>query len=65
MTKRTEAEYEGMADWAENDMTFCTDAPGIVYGAEAAEAGRAAVARALGGLPSIDPDAKPGDRADG
>jgi hypothetical protein len=63
MTKRTEAEHQQMADWAENDMDFDPEAPGVLYGAEAAAAGQAAIARALGGRPSIDPAAGPGQHS--
>lgn len=61
--KRTEADHQAMADWAENEMDFDPDAPGVLYGDEAAAAGRAMIARALGGRPSIDPTAAPGQHS--
>lgn len=63
MTKRTEAEYQKMADWAENEMDFDADGPGVLYGAAAAAEGRAAIERALGGRPSIDLAAEPGQHS--
>jgi hypothetical protein len=63
MSERTEAEYREMATWAESEMDFDPDAPGVLYGEQAAQAGRDMIARALGGRPSIDPQAVPGQHA--
>ncbi len=54
---------EAMAAWAEDDMTLPVDSTTALRGAAAAEHGRAALARALGGRPSIDPTAAPGQHA--
>lgn len=63
MSRGTEAEYRELADWAENDMTIDLDAPGVLYGAQAAQAGREMVARAQGGRPPLDPNAQVGQHA--
>lgn len=65
MTKRTEQDYQAAADWAENEMTLRPDSETALRGSAAAEHGREAIARALGGRPSIDPDAAPGQHAKG
>lgn len=63
MSRATEAEYHELADWAESEMDFDPDAPGVLYGAQAAQAGRDMVARALGGRPPLDPNAPVGQHA--
>lgn len=44
-------------------MDFDPDAPGVLYGDQDAETGRAMFSRALGGCPSIDPAAAPGQHS--
>lgn len=51
------------AAWAEHDMTLRARSRTALRGAAAAEHGQAALARATGGRPSIDPTAKPGQHA--
>lgn len=63
MSRGTEAEYHELAEWAENEMDFDPDAPGVLYGAQAAQAGRDTIARALGGRPPLDPNAQVGQHA--
>ena len=58
MTK--EHGYQAGADWAEHDMTLKPGTTTALRGEAAAAHGRAALERALGGQPSIDPNAKPG-----
>lgn len=50
---------EALADWAERDMTLSPRSKSALRGSAAAEHGRAA----LGGRPSIDPTAQPGEHA--
>ena len=63
MSKGTEAEYHERADWAENEMDSDPDAPGVLYGAQATQARREMVARALGGRPPLDQNAPVGQDA--
>lgn len=56
-------DYEAAADWAENKMTLKRNSGTALRGAAAAEHGRAALARATGGRPSIDPDAGVGQHS--
>lgn len=51
------------AAWAEHDMTLPARSKTVLRGTAAAEHGRAALARASGGRPSIDPMARPGQHA--
>ncbi len=52
-----------LAEWAERDMSLPVRSRTALKGAAAAEHGRAALERALGGRPSIDPSARPGQHA--
>ena len=61
MTK--EKDYRAAADWAEHDMTLNPSSTTALRGEEAAAHGKAALDRALGGRPSIDPNAKPGQHS--
>ena len=61
MTK--EKDYQAAADWAEHDMTLNPSSTTALRGEAAASHGRAALERALGGRPSIDPNAKPGQHS--
>lgn len=54
---------EALADWAERDMTLRPRSKSALRGSAAAEHGREALERALGGRPSIDPTAQPGEHA--
>lgn len=56
-------DYQAAADWAEHDMTLKPSSTTALRGEAAAAQGRAALARALGGRPSIDPNAKPGQHS--
>ena len=61
MTK--EKDYQAAADWAEHDMALKHGRTTALRGEAAAAHGRAALERALGGRPSIDPNAKPGQHS--
>ncbi|MET3642796.1 hypothetical protein ABIC73_004399 [Prescottella equi] len=55
--------YDEAADWAEHEMTLPENSKTARRGAAAAEAGRALLARAHAGRPSLDPQAKPGEES--
>jgi len=59
----TDKDYDAAADWAEHDMTLPTNSDTALRGDDAAEFGRSVLERALGGRPSIDPHAAPGEHA--
>lgn len=61
MTK--EKDYQAAADWAEHDMTLKPSSTTALRGEAATAHGRAALERSLGGRPSIDPKAKPGQHS--
>ena len=61
MTK--EKDYQAAADWAEHDMTLKPGTTTALRSEAAAAHGRAALERAVGGRPSIDPNAKPGQHS--
>lgn len=56
-------EDEAAVDWAEHGMTLPERSRTALRGAAAATHGRAALERATGGRPSIDPTAGPGEHA--
>ena len=56
-------DYQAAADWAEHAMTLKPGSATALRGDDAAKRGREVLAKALGGRPSIDPDAKPGQHA--
>jgi Ribbon-helix-helix protein, copG family len=56
-------DYQTAADWAEHAMTLKPGSTTALRGDDAAKRGREVLAKALGGRPSIDPDAKPGQHA--
>ena len=56
-------DYRAAADWAEHEMTLKPGSTTALRGQDAAKRGREVLAKALGGRPSIDPDAKPGQHA--
>jgi len=56
-------DYQNAADWAEHAMTLKPGSTTALRGDDAAKRGREVLAKALGGRPSIDPDAKPGQHA--
>src|SRR5664279_1356374 len=56
-------DYRAAADWAEHAMMLKPGSTTALRGADAAKRGREVLAKALGGRPSIDPDAKPGQHA--
>ena len=58
-----EKEYDAAADWAERDMRLPKNSPTALHGEGAADYGRSVIERALGGRPSIDPDAAPGQHS--
>jgi SRSO17 transposase len=59
----TTEDEQALADWAEHDMTLPARSSTARRGAAAAEHGRAALERASGGRPSIDPAARPGQHS--
>lgn len=59
----TKKRDEAAAEWAERDMTLTPRSRTALRGTAAAKHGRAALERATGGRPSIDPAAKPGQHA--
>jgi predicted transcriptional regulator len=56
-------DYEAAADWAEHTMTLKPKSATALRGDDAAKRGREVLAKALGGRPSIDPAALPGQHA--
>lgn len=56
-------DYRAAADWAEQEMTLTDSSATALRGEEAAAHGRRELERALGGRPSIDPAAAPGQHA--
>src|SRR5437868_5924402 len=56
-------DYQAAAAWAEHAMTLKPGSTTALRGHDAAKRGREVLAKALGGRPSIDPDAKPGQHA--
>jgi Ribbon-helix-helix protein, copG family len=56
-------DYQTAADWAEHEMTLKPGSTTALRGDDAAKRGREVLVKALGGRPSIDPDAKPGQHA--
>src|SRR5450432_834965 len=56
-------DYRAAADWAEHAMTLKPGSTTALRGSDAANRGREVLVKALGGRPSIDPDAKPGQHA--
>lgn len=63
MIKNSDTKTDEAAAWAENDMTLPARSTTALRGAAAAAHGRAALERATGGRPSIDPEASPGQHA--
>lgn len=59
----TDKDYTAAAEWAERDMQLKDRSTTALRGAAAAQHGREALERALGGRPSIDPAARPGHHA--
>ena len=59
----TDEQYRVAADWAEDSMTLDPCSTSALHGAAAAEHGRAALDRAMGGRPSIDPTARRGEHS--
>lgn len=58
-----EKDAHELANWAEHEMTLKPNSATALRGAAAAEFGRATIERALGGRPSIDPQARPGQHS--
>ena len=56
-------DYEAASDWAEHKMKLKPKSRTALRGDDAAKRGREVLARALGGRPSIDPNAVPGQHA--
>lgn len=56
-------DYQAAADWAEHATTLKHGWTTALRRDDAAKRGRKVLAKALGGRPSIDPDAKPGQHA--
>ncbi len=56
----TDEQYQAAADWAENSMIVNSRSASALHGDAAAGHGRAALERATGGRPSIDPAAQRG-----
>ncbi len=59
----TEKDYTAAAEWAEHEMALPHNSATAVRGEDAAAYGRSVLERALGGRPSIDPDATPGQHS--
>jgi hypothetical protein len=59
----TDKDYHAAAIWAEHDMTLPKNSRTALRGKPAADFGRSVLDRALGGRPSIDPNAAPGQRS--
>ncbi len=59
----TEPDYKAAAEWAEDDMVLPMNSTTALHGAAAAQHGRDALERALGGRPALDPAAVPGQHA--
>lgn len=59
----TKKDYTAAAEWAKHEMTLPHNSATAVRGEDAAEYGRSVLERALGGRPSIDPDATPGQHS--
>jgi hypothetical protein len=59
----TKKDYQAAADWAEHSMNLKPGSTTALRGEAAATRGRDVLAKALGGRPSIDPNAKPGQHA--
>jgi hypothetical protein len=59
----TEKEARELADWAENEMNPTRGSVTALRGEAAAAFGRETIERALGGRPSIDPHAAPGQHS--
>ena len=59
----TAKDYDAAADWAETDMKLPKNSTTARRGDQAAAYGKAVLERALGGRPSIDPDAAPGQHS--
>jgi len=55
----TEADYRAASDWAETGVIDPSEA-GVLRGEDAAAAGRALIASARVGRPSLDPAGRPG-----
>lgn len=56
-------DYDTAAQWAETEMTPPKNSITARRGDQAAAYGKAVLERALGGRPSIDPDAAPGQHS--
>lgn len=59
----TGKDYDAAAEWAETEMTLPKNSATARRGDQAAAYGKAVLERALGGRPSIDPDAGPGQHS--
>lgn len=60
MSSKKNKDYDDAARWAEDDMVLPHNSTTARRGADAAAAGRALLARAHAGRPSLDPQAEPG-----
>lgn len=61
--KNTEKDFDAAAKWAERDMTLSKSSTTARRGEDAATYGKSVLERALGGRPSIDPQAAPGQHS--
>jgi hypothetical protein len=59
----TDKDYAAAAEWAEHDMRLPENSSTALRGEPAAAYGRSVLERALGGRPSIDPAAGPGEHS--
>lgn len=59
----TEKDYGAAAVWAETEMALSKNSTTARRGDQAGAFGKAVLERALGGRPSIDPDAVPGQHS--
>jgi hypothetical protein len=61
--KNTEKDFDDAAQWAERDMNLPKNSTTARRGEDAAAYGQSVLERALGGRPSIDPQAAPGQHS--
>lgn len=58
-----EKDSDALAEWAEHEMSVTAPSRAVLRGTDAAAHGREALERALGGRPSLDPNARPGQHS--
>jgi len=58
-----EKDSDALAEWAEHEISVTAPSRAVLRGTDAAAHGREALERALGGRPSLDPNARPGQHS--